>query len=66
MESALIVAIIAAGTSIVSIVATLFVAKKSRDSGWNAGGFCTRVNETNWYERSLGWHEGRSIQRSRS
>ena len=29
------------------------------------GKFCTRVNETNWYGRSLKWHEGRSIRLSR-
>ena len=30
------------------------------------GCFCTRVDETNWYERGLEWHEERSIVRSRS
>ena len=30
------------------------------------GKVCTREHETNWYERSLGWHEGRSTVRSRS
>ena len=30
------------------------------------GKFCTREHETNWYERSWGWHEERSTQRSRS
>jgi len=30
------------------------------------GDFCTSVNETNWYERSLEWHEERSTHRSRS
>jgi nucleoside-diphosphate-sugar epimerase len=30
------------------------------------GKVCTREDETNWYERSLGWHEGRRTVRSRS
>jgi len=30
------------------------------------GEFCTGVNETNWYERSLLWHEESDIRRSRS
>ena len=30
------------------------------------GDFCTSVNETNWYERSLEWHEERSTHRSKS
>jgi phospholipase C len=30
------------------------------------GKFCTSGDETNWYERSLGWHEGRSRLQSRS
>jgi hypothetical protein len=30
------------------------------------GDFCTSVDATNWYERSLEWHEGRSTLRSRS
>ena len=30
------------------------------------GSFCTRVNETNWYERSHLWREERSIVQSRS
>jgi aerobic-type carbon monoxide dehydrogenase small subunit (CoxS/CutS family) len=30
------------------------------------GNFCTRVDETNWYERSLLWHEESGIRRSRS
>ena len=30
------------------------------------GDFCTSVKETNWYERSLEWHEGRSTLLSRS
>ena len=30
------------------------------------GGFCTSFNETNWYERSLEWHEERSTHRSKS
>jgi hypothetical protein len=30
------------------------------------GKFCTREDETNWYERSWRWYEGRSTQRSRS
>ena len=30
------------------------------------GDFCTSVKETNWYERSLEWHEERSTHRSRS
>jgi hypothetical protein len=29
------------------------------------GSFCTSVDETNWYERSLEWHEERSIRLSR-
>jgi hypothetical protein len=35
-------------------------------TGGVPGKFCTRKYETNWYERSLGWHEGRSIHLSRS
>ena len=35
-------------------------------NGGMPGCFCTRVDETNWYERSLKWHEERSIVRSRS
>jgi hypothetical protein len=30
------------------------------------GNFCTRGNETNWYGRSLEWHEESGIQLSRS
>jgi hypothetical protein len=30
------------------------------------GDFCTSVNETNWYGRSLEWHEERSTHRSKS
>jgi putative alpha-1,2-mannosidase len=30
------------------------------------GEFCTSGNETNWYERSLEWHGGRSTLRSGS
>jgi hypothetical protein len=30
------------------------------------GEFCTSWDETDWYERSLEWHEERSIRRSRS
>jgi hypothetical protein len=30
------------------------------------GSFCTRVNETNWYERSHLWREARNTQQSRS
>jgi hypothetical protein len=35
-------------------------------TGGVPGKFCTRKYETNWYERSLGWDEGRSIHLSRS
>jgi hypothetical protein len=34
--------------------------------GGMPGSFCTRVNETNWYERSHLWREERSIVQSRS
>jgi hypothetical protein len=33
---------------------------------WSTGAFCTSCNARNRYERSLEWHEGRSIHRSRS
>jgi CheY-like chemotaxis protein len=49
--------------------ATADLLNRARNDGHDfglPGFFCTRLNETNWYERSLEWHEERSIVRSRS
>jgi hypothetical protein len=39
---------------------------KSRAGLGVPGKFCTSVNETNWYGRSLEWHEESGIHLSRS
>jgi hypothetical protein len=53
------------GSSTGNALANFLEGKLTNMSGV-PGDFCTSVNETNWYERSLEWHEERSTHRSKS